>query len=196
MSVALDNGRRNVGEGGFTLAGLIVILTIIMIFLAYTVPRQWSAIMQRERERQTIFVMKQYARSIYEFQKTKGNPVKLDQIKEARLPRYIRGVKGEYVDPLTGKVDWILVPAGAVTRTLDPATGKQLANFNAGASPKDYVGPFVGVRPPISGKAYLSLNGADTYETWVYTVDDLKNEINMRTSQPQTGTAPTTSTTK
>ncbi|HEY2828733.1 MAG TPA: type II secretion system protein [Thermoanaerobaculia bacterium] len=179
--------RTSDRERGFTLAGLIVILTIIMIFAAYTVPRQWSAIMQRDRERQTIFVMKQYARSIYEFQKTKGNPVKLDQIKEARLPRYIRGVNGEYLDPLTGKADWILVPAGAVTRTVDPATGKQTANFNGGASPKDYVGPFVGVRPPVTGKSYMSLNGADTYETWVYTTDDLKNEINLRTIQPQNG---------
>ena len=179
--------RTSNRESGFTLAGLIVILTIIMIFAAYTVPRQWSAIMQRERERQTIFVMKQYARSIFEFQKTKGAaPVKLDQIKEARLPRYIRGVKGEYEDPLTGKVDWILVPAGAVTRTVDPATGKQSTNFNGAASPKDYVGPFIGVRPPVTGKSYLSLNGADTYEAWVYTVDDLKNEINLRTMQPQT----------
>ena len=168
-------------ERGFTLAGLIVILSIILIFVAYTVPRQWSAIMRRDRERQTIFVMKQYARAIYEFQKTKGNPVKLDQIKEARLPRYIRGVKGEYLDPLTGKVDWVLVPAGAVTRTTDPATGKVTTNFNAAASPKDYVGPFVGVRPPLTGKSMLSLNGADMYENWVYTVEDLKTEIQLKT---------------
>jgi type II secretory pathway pseudopilin PulG len=189
--------RTSDRERGFTLAGLIVILTIIMIFAAYTVPRQWSAIMQRDRERQTIFVMKQYARSIYEFSKTKGNPVKLDQIKEARLPRYIRGVKGEYLDPLTGKADWILVPAGAVTRTVDPTTGKQTSNFNAGASPKDYVGPFVGVRPPVTGKSFMSFNGADTYETWVYTVQDLQNEINMRTTgQPQNGAAPNLSPTK
>ena len=187
--------RSSDRERGFTLAGLIVILTIIMVFVAFTVPRLWSAVMQRDRERQTIFVMKQYARAIYEFQKTKGIPVKLDQIKEARLPRYIRGVNGEYVDPLTGKVDWILVPAGAVTRTVDPATGKQTTNFNTGASPKDYVGPFVGVRPPVSGKAYMSLNGADTYETWVYTVDDLKNEINMRVTQPN-GPAPALNPTK
>src|SRR5436305_3579413 len=152
--------RTSDSERGFTLAGLIVILTILLIFVTYTVTRQWSAIMQRDRERQTIFVMKQYARSINDFAKAKGNPVKLDQIKEARLPRYIRGPKGEYVDPLTGKVDWILVPAGAVTRTVDPATGKQTTNFNAAASPKDYVGPFVGVRPPVAGKAYLSFNGA------------------------------------
>ncbi|HEV8433285.1 MAG TPA: type II secretion system protein [Thermoanaerobaculia bacterium] len=182
--------RTSDSERGFTLAGLIVILTIIMIFVTYTVTRQWSAIMQRDRERQTIFVMKQYARSINDFAKAKGNPVKLDQIKEARLPRYIRGPKGEYVDPLTGKVDWILVPAGAVTRTVDPVTGKQTTNFNGAASPKDYVGPFVGVRPPVTGKAYISLNGADTYETWVYTVQDLQNEIALKANQPQTGPGP------
>src|SRR5258708_30881242 len=138
---ALGGGRhglqvRATRQSGFSLAGLLVILSIILIFVAYTVPRQWSAVIQREREKQTIFVMKQYARSIYEYQKTKGAaPVKLDQIKEARLPRYIRGVKGEDIDPLTGKVDWVLVPAGAVTRTTDPATGKSTTNFNASPSP-------------------------------------------------------------
>ncbi|HEX3110528.1 MAG TPA: type II secretion system protein [Thermoanaerobaculia bacterium] len=188
--------RTSDRERGFTLAGLIVILTIIMIFVTYTVTRQWSAIMQRDRERQTIFVMKQYARSIADFAKAKGNPVKLDQIKEARLPRYIRGRKGEYVDPLTGKVDWILVPAGAETKTVDPATGKQTTSFNSAASPKDYVGPFVGVRPPVTGKAYLSFNGADTYETWVYTVQDLQNEIALKANQPQNGPGPALNPTK
>ena len=48
---------------GFTLAALIVILTIIAIIIAYTVPEQWSMIMKRERDRQTIFLMKQYARA-------------------------------------------------------------------------------------------------------------------------------------
>jgi type II secretory pathway pseudopilin PulG len=186
-------GRKLPAQEGFSLAGLLVILSIILIFVAYTVPRQWSAIMQRDREKQTIFVMKQYARSIYEFQKTKGAaPVKLDQIKEARLPRYIRGVKGEYIDPLTGKVDWVLVPAGAITRTTDPATGKSTTNFNAGASPKDYVGPFVGVRPPLTGKSMLSLNGADSYENWVYTTQDLTAEIQLKTAQAGGPTGTTT----
>jgi len=189
--------RTSDNERGFTLAGLIVILTIIMIFVTYTVTRQWSAIMQRDRERQTIFVMKQYARAINDYSKTKGSvPVKLDQIKEARLPRYIRGPKGEYIDPLTGKVDWVLVPAGAETKTLDPKTGKQTTSFNAAASPKDYVGPFVGVRPPVTGKAYMSLNGADTYETWVYTVQDLQNEIALKANQPQNAPGPNLNPTK
>ena len=105
-------------ESGFTLAGLIVICTIIMIFVAYTVPRQWSTIMKREREKQTIFVMKQYARAIKAFQVKNGNayPTSLDQLKKARTPRLIRGVNGEWEDPLTGKVDWVLVPPAAANQ--------------------------------------------------------------------------------
>ena len=97
--------RTSSAESGFTLAGLIVILTIIAVFIAYTVPEQWSKIMQRERERQTIFVMKQYARTIHEWQAKHGGgfPTSMDQIKEARLPRMVRGPKGELLDPLTGK---------------------------------------------------------------------------------------------
>src|SRR5258706_8995744 len=45
---------RATAENGFTLAGVLVIMTIMMIFVAYTVPRQWSTIMKRERERETI----------------------------------------------------------------------------------------------------------------------------------------------
>ncbi len=102
-------------EDGFTLAGVLVICTVLMIFVAYTVPRQWSTIMKREREKQTIFVMKQYARSIRNFQAKNSNalPTSLDQLKKARTPRLIRGVKGEWNDPLTGKADWVLVPPQA-----------------------------------------------------------------------------------
>src|SRR5512132_3271193 len=103
---------RNSKEAGFTLAGLIVILTIMSIMIAYTIPRQWSIAAARERDQQTLFVMKQYAQAIYNFQHAKNNPAQayptsLDQLKQARNPRLIRGTKGEFVDPLTGEVDWI-----------------------------------------------------------------------------------------
>lgn len=198
-------------QSGFTLAGLIVVLTILMIVVAFTVPTQWSRIMQRERERQTIFVMKQYARAIREWQKKNGAvPVKLDQLKEARLPRMMRGVKGELANPLTGKMDWILIPPGAVSATgaqmptpgvqqgsgPTPTTssgtqggtqgaGNQNNNrgttFNAAASPKDYVGPFIGVRPPNSGASMMTFNGSDDYSQWYYTTIDLDLEIQRAT---------------
>lgn len=100
----------NAGERGFTLAALIVILSIMMIFVAYTVPRQWSAIMQREREKQTIFLMRQFARATWEFQhRNHSYPTSIDQLVKARQPRFLRG-KDLPIDPLTGQVDWLVVP--------------------------------------------------------------------------------------
>jgi type II secretory pathway pseudopilin PulG len=212
----LAGSRRASAEGGFTIAGLIIILTIMMIFIAYTVPRQWSSIMQRERERQTVFVMKQYARAIREFAKAHGGtrPASMDQLKEAKLPRYVRGPKAELLDPLTGKFDWILIPPGAVTMgapipgttggtpgfgntattattgttgtTGTPGTQQSTGGtqFNAAASPKDYVGDFIGVRPPVTGPSMMKFNGAEQYDQWYYTINDLDIEIKLRTAPP------------
>ena len=90
-SMASPTRTGNRSEKGFTLAGVIVLLTIVMIFAAYTVPRQWSAILQRDRDRQTLFIMKQYALAISRFQdRNKTWPVSMDQLKEARQPRFLR----------------------------------------------------------------------------------------------------------
>lgn len=104
---------RRAAERGFTLAGLIVILTVMMIFVAYTVPQQWSMVMKRERDRQTIFAMKQYTIAIATFQK-KHNvlPTSLKQLKEAQNPRVVRGVSGFINDPASGEPDWLLLPVG------------------------------------------------------------------------------------
>jgi type II secretory pathway pseudopilin PulG len=187
-------------EDGFTLAALIVILTVMSIIIAYTVPKQWSVVMKRERERQTIFLMKQYARGILNWRTKHNNtaPVSLDQLREARNPRLIRG-SGKWPCPLTGNEDdWILVPPGAIQpggagqtqsppiiggpgyQANQPQTGGQPSKLNPEASPKDYVGPFVGVRPNAKGKSLVSLNGAEDYSEWVYTVDDLVNEIQVK----------------
>jgi type II secretory pathway pseudopilin PulG len=194
-------------EEGFTLAAVIVILTIMSILIAFTVPQQWSMVMKRERDRQTIFLMKQYARGILNFRVKNNNtaPVSLEQLEEAREPRLLRG-KGKWPCPITGKEDgWILVPPGAVTppgappiinptgpiiggntnasgnSNPTPGTGSRL---NAAASPDDYVGPFVGVRPKAKGKSFIAFNGAENYEEWVYTADDLTSEIAAR-NQPR-----------
>lgn len=186
-------------ERGFTLAGLLAILTVIVIFVTMTVPPQWSKVMARERDMQTIFIMKQYARSIRNFQLKHGSaPVSLQQLKDARAPRMMRG-KGEWIDPLTGKVDWIPIPAGAQqgTSVLPPGVappiqsvrpnpppapppGQQGAVNPPAGQPGGMVGPIVGVRPNKTGKSYLTLNGADTYEQWSYTVQDLEQEITGR----------------
>ena len=126
--------RAGKSQSGFTLAGVIVIMTIMMIVVAYTVPRMWSTVMKREREKQTIYVMQQYAKAIVEFQlKNQTYPTSPQQLKDARQPRMIRGVKGEYVDPLTGEVDWLVIPQAAAA-SLPPHTGVT-TNGTAGPPP-------------------------------------------------------------
>lgn len=201
-------------QEGFTLAGVIVILTVMSIMIAYTVPQQWSIVMRRERDRQTIFVMKQFARGIMNWEnKHRSLPVSLEQLQKATAPRMVRN-EGKWPCPITGsEKDWILVPPGAVqgagvggaplpgaggglTSVQTPnaeelakqrqqqggagGAGGGVSKLNPEASPKDYVGPFVGVRPNASGKAYMSLNGTDDYALWVYTSIDLRNEITAR----------------
>ena len=195
-------------QEGFSLAALIVLLTIISLIIAYTVPTQWSMVMKRERDRQTIFLMKQFARGILQWQqKHNTQPVSLQQMQDARKPLMLRG-GGKWPCPLTGSEDdWILVPATALTAEgqvipgavappgRNPATNPQTPvppqqgsgpmKLNKDLSPADYVGPFVGVRPNARGKSFISLNGAENYDEWVYTVFDLTNEIAAR-NMPRT----------
>lgn len=197
---------RKRSERGFTLAGVLVILTVVMVFVAYTVPKVWSQIMQREREKQTIYVMQQYARAIREFNKKHQSfPVSIDQLKEARLPRFIRA-KGEFIDPLTGEVDWLVIPATAAPATggstVSPGNGVGVSRGDGpvkdksgepggvpepgktgvtGIPIKDYAGgPFIGVRPPKIGEAMIEFRGAKSYEQWSYTSIDLEADINQR----------------
>lgn len=190
------------GQEGFSLAALIVILTIISLVIAYTVPMQWSMVMKRERDRQTIFLMKQFARGILRWQEKHNNtaPVSLQQMQDARKPLILRN-GGKWPCPLTGgEDDWILVPPDAVaqvpgvntspgrnpampgqTQQPPPQPGERVpTKLNKELSPADYVGPFVGVRPNAKGKSFIAFNGAEDYSEWVYTVTDLRNEIQQR----------------
>jgi len=196
MGPRIARGRQS--ERGFTLAALIVILAIMMIFVAYSVPKQWSTILQRERDYQTIYIMRQYARAILEFQHNHNNtlPTSISQLRDARNPRVIRW-KDDPIDPLTGQVDWLIVPASAAPPGVRPAVPPPVpppttsSGKDANGNPttpaiqsfpmKDYAGgPFVGIRSPKTGKSYVMLNGADQYEQWLYTSNDLSQEITLR----------------
>lgn len=157
----------------------MVILTILAVSLAYSVTPQWSQIMKREREIQTVWVMKQYARAIQEFQRKRGTfPVSLEQLAEQTNPRILRQL---YPNPLTGEIDWILVPAGAPTPALTAGGAppgmapppQQPTPPPAGGMAGQTTGPFIGVRLPLSGQSFVELEGADQYEEWMYTVNEL-----------------------
>lgn len=197
----MSRTRISDAQSGFTLAALLVILTVMAIIVAYTVPTQWSLVMRRERERQTIFLMKQFARGIENWErKHQGLPVSLEQLQEARQPRMLRS-DGKWAMPLTGKDDdWIMVPLNAIEAVAggaavqpgpdgrgqrgvgvgqpqgQPGQLQPPSKLNPEASPKDYVGPFVAVRPNAKGKSLIEFKGAEDYSQWVYTLQDLKND--------------------
>jgi type II secretory pathway pseudopilin PulG len=187
MALHTRIGRKS--EGGFTLAGVMVIMTIMMIFVAYTVPRQWSAVLQRDRERQTIFIMQQYAKAIDAFEKKNhALPVNISQLKGARRPRFVRGPTAEWIDPLTGEVDWLIIPQSAAGAAGGPPPPGQPQTQTTvpGVPMKDYAGgPFIGVRPNKNGDSLVELNGAQKYEQWSYTVVDYRTERIARLNAAQ-----------
>lgn len=193
---SVDRSGRH-GQDGFTLAGLLVVLTVMAVVLAFTVPTKWSEVRKRERDKQLMFVMEQYARGIQEYQRrTGGLPTSLEQLAEFNNPHVLRQL---YENPLSGEVDWILVPPG----TGQPA-GQPDPNAQPGQQPDQpgspagrpdptgggrdgtHSGPFIGVRPPQTGESILDFNGATSYEEWSYTIEDLNREQN-----PQQQPAPT-----
>ncbi len=175
-----------------------MILTVIAVVVSFTVPRMWSDVMKRERELQTIFVMKQYAQAIADYERLKGGlPSKLEQLEKANMPRVLRST---YVNPLSGELDWIMVPQGTATPAmtqqvpggqggglpggvLPPSgsqqpgqTGTQGRDAPPPVNPREFNLPFIGVRPPQTGPSMLELYGQSTYETWMYTLNELKAE--------------------
>lgn len=189
--------RQTARQRGFTLASLLVILTIMAVVLAYTVPTMWSDVMRRERDYQTIWVMKQYARAIYEFQRDRGAPpMSLKELKEHNTPR--RVLRRLYVNPLSGKMDWILVLPGTAPGQTAPGmtddTGLTPSENQPAplvVDPMTFQGQFIGVRPPQKGKSFVSLNGRGTYEMWSYTTQDLQQEITGVQITPGAPGAPT-----
>jgi len=212
------NRRR--AQRGFTLAGLLVILTVIAIISAYLVPKMWSSIMWRERDQQTIWVMKQYARAINDYQRVRGGlPTSLEQLEKQTMPRVLRQT---YVNPLSGELDWIMVPQGAATPGMQqqpgqpgqpaqgggpgrpqgnqpPGTGLSpqgqgpggLGTQPGGGDPRNYSGPFIGVRPPQTGESFLELFEQKSYENWMYTVNELQADQAARgAAPPQPGQQP------
>ena len=180
------SARRH--ERGFTLAAVITIMTVIMLVIAYSVPKQWSLILQRERELQTIFVMEQYARGIQNFQRVHGAlPVNLEQIEKQTDPRVMRQM---YPNPLSGEMDWILIPAaeagkpGGASDDQNDRGNRRQNNRGARRGNQGPGQPFIGVRPPQTGQTIIELNGAASYEDWSFTIQDLQK------SQPGGGESP------
>jgi len=130
MVMGKEQGARRiaqpqpVGEQGFMLLGLIVVIAIILIVLSVAASKEAFAL-RREREAESVRRANQYVRAIYLYYKKLGHyPATIEQLENTNNVRYLRQ---RYVDPLTGKADYRLILVGQNQTTVKGFFGEPLS---------------------------------------------------------------------
>jgi type II secretory pathway pseudopilin PulG len=112
----MNSGKAD--DQGFTLVAALIAVAVIGLGLAAT-GEIWSQSRQRDQEQELLFVGDQYRQAIaLYYQRTPGAakqyPAKLeDLLLDKRYPSVQRYLRKSYVDPMTGKAEWGLVPGPA-----------------------------------------------------------------------------------
>jgi type II secretory pathway pseudopilin PulG len=114
------------GEQGFMLLGLIVVIAIILLGLSVAASKVAFSL-HREREVESARRADQYVRAIRRYYlKNNHYPGAIEQLEKGIGVRYLRQ---RYVDPLTGKADYRLIPVGQNKTTVKGFFGAPLAGL-------------------------------------------------------------------
>ena len=107
---------RNSSPRGYALLGLLIFLAIVALASASTLTLG-SLMQQRTNETELLFIGEQYVRALQSYVAATPvgqlpYPTRLeDLLHDPRYPGVRRHLRKIYVDPMTGKDDWVLVPA-------------------------------------------------------------------------------------
>lgn len=176
------------GEAGYNLVILIIVMTVMNILVAASLPA-WTAVIRRDKEEELIFRGLQYAEAIRLFRnRTGGLPTRLEQLIEVK-PRCLRQL---WKDPMTEDGKWVLIfegqplPAGngGVPGNLDPnweGGGTEIPPESLPGGPDAQgdvvaVGPIKGVRSRSKDDSFLKFDNRDRYDLWYFTVDLLNSQ--------------------
>jgi type II secretory pathway pseudopilin PulG len=183
--------RARTAESGYNLVMLMVLLTVLNIAIAASLP-SWSGVIRREKEEELIFRGLQYAEAIRIFQnRFQRPPIRLQELIEVE-PRSIRRL---WEDPMTEGGKWVLIPLEGASTPLTPQVagqqgeegqpqeeeeggdGEEGAGGGFGGPRKEeiQIGPFKGVHSRSSKTSFLVFNGRDRYDEWHFTVELLLN---------------------
>ena len=121
--------RKTEGEQGFLLLGLVVAIFIILLVLAVAAPTVVHEL-RREQEVETVHRGNQYVRAIQLYYRKFGHyPGSMEQLEKTNNIRFLRK---QYVDPVTGKVDWRIIKVGEAKTTVKGFFGKPLTGLAPG----------------------------------------------------------------
>jgi len=145
-------------QTGFTLLGLLFLVTILGLLLA-AVGTTWRAAAQREKEAELLFVGDQYRRALASYHRLgpgadKHYPKKLeDLLRDPRFPNTVRHLRRLQPDPVSGG-DWALVR--------DAEGGIQGVHSTSHATPRKTAG---------FPREDAAFEGAGSYADWVFLAD-------------------------
>ncbi|MGB4812287.1 MAG: type II secretion system protein [Methylophilaceae bacterium] len=116
MQKAFINHSNNIKviRNGFTYIGLLIVIAIAGIGMA-AVGVLWKTEMQREHEKELLFIGHEFIEAIVSYYNATPSGVKqlpktLDNlITDQRLPIIKHHLRKLYIDPMTGKADWGLI---------------------------------------------------------------------------------------
>jgi len=191
--VSGSRGRRIARGEGYNLVVLAMLITVMSVFAAASIP-VWSHAAQREREAELIFRGMQYAEAIRVFQARYGRPpARLEELVETS-PRCIRQL---WKDPMSEDGEWILVygqaqpPRGRSRASRADPNALANADFSPGPAQREVFrisakeaqtdtgltgqrrqsGPIVGVHSASDEESIRSFDGATVYSEWVFGVE-------------------------
>jgi type II secretory pathway pseudopilin PulG len=127
---AVDNTRpTTTGDEGYMLLALVVAIALILLALSVAAA-DVAFSLRREREEESVRRANQFVRAIQLYYKKFNHyPGSLEQLEKTNNIRYLRQ---RYIDPLTGKDDWRLIPPGQNVTTVKGFFGEELEGMASG----------------------------------------------------------------
>ena len=156
--------RTMSGDSGFTYPAALLMVVVISVSLM-TAQKQWSILMQRERERQLFFRAEQITCAIESyFESTPGAdgryPRKLEHLlKDNRFPAAKRHLRKLYKDPMTGDGTWGIIHDGR---------GRIKGIYSRSGDKPLKVGGF--------DEKYKSFKGKNKYSEWKFVYEPEKEK--------------------
>lgn len=126
----MNRARRR--EAGYTYL-LLLFAVAAAGLVAAGAAEMWSTLAQREKEQELLFIGNQYREALRRYREAIPDapqrlPATLDELlRDPRFPGVRRHLRRIYADPMTGRVDWVLLrEGGGIAGIHSRATGRPL----------------------------------------------------------------------